>query len=163
MSLYPDLLARDAGLLALGACAMIAVLLKIEPRLFRRHFPEPLRSRAPPLQGRARALGALAGLGLAAFVIGVLAVSTLSAERRGAGFGDLFLHAFLVGSAFNLADWLLLDELWLGAARGRGLLPAEVVAAGLPFEHGKHAADFLRGTVIFAALALIVAAGVALV
>jgi hypothetical protein len=88
-------------------------------------------------------------------------LSTLGAEARGEGFAGLALHAFLVGMAFNLADWLVLDELWLGLLRGRGLLPAEVAAAAPPLDHAKHVRDLLKGTAIFAVLGLAVAAWVA--
>lgn len=152
---------RDGGIVALGACAIIAGLMRANPRLFLRHFPEPLRSQAAPLTPGERRAGAAGGLVLVAWVVGGMILSTAAAEARGGGFAALALHAFLVGMAFNLADWLLLDELWLGAARGRGLLPPDVVAAAPPLDHAKHIRDFLKGAVIFAILGLAVAAGVA--
>jgi hypothetical protein len=42
------LVARDGGILALGACALIGALLKFNPRLLLRHFPEDLQRAVPP-------------------------------------------------------------------------------------------------------------------
>lgn len=161
MSLDGAAILRDGGIVAVGACAIIAGLMRANPRLFLRHFPEPLRSQAPPLAAGERRAGALGGLLLVGWVVGGMTLSTLGAEALGRGYADLALHAFLVGMAFNLADWLVLDELWLGRLHGRGLLPPEVAASAPPLDHAKHLADLLKGTAIFAVLGLAVAAGVA--
>lgn len=161
MTLDGDAILRDGGIVALGACAIIAGLMRANPRLFLRHFPEPFRSQAAPLTPGERRAGAAGGLALVGWVLGGMILSTLGAEARGEGFAGLALHAFLVGMAFNLADWLVLDELWLGLLRGRGLLPAEVAAAAPPLDHAKHVRDLLKGTAIFAVLGLAVASGVA--
>lgn len=162
MSLDWGAILRDGGIVALGACAIIAGLMRANPRLFLRHFPEPLRSQAAPLTPAERRMGAAGGLSLVAWVVGGMILSTLTAEARGGGFADLALHAFLVGMAFNLADWLVLDELWLGVGQGRGLLPPEIAGAAPPLEHAKHLRDFMKGAVIFALLGAAVAAGVAI-
>src|SRR5688572_27962256 len=48
MSIDWLLVARDGGILALGACALIGAVLKFNPRLFLRHFPEDLQRAVPP-------------------------------------------------------------------------------------------------------------------
>lgn len=154
--------ARDGAILAAGACALIAGIVLWRPRLLLRHYPEALRAVQPPKSRGERAASLAAGLVLLGWIFGMLTASALAAERRlGEGFWPLFVHAWSVGMAFNLADWLLLDELWLG----RFPPPALAAAAGgapVPFERGKHFADFLKGAFGMALIAAAVAGGLAL-
>jgi uncharacterized repeat protein (TIGR03806 family) len=70
---------------------------------------------------------------------------------------SLLLHAFLVGMVFNLVDWLVLDELWLGLGRPRWAAPPGVDPSAVPFEHARHFRAFLSGTFLFAIIAGIAA------
>lgn len=103
--------ARDGAILAAGACGLIALMLRRNPRLFLRHFPAALRDRLPAKSPAERRESLAGGLALIGWILGVLLVSTAAAETRlEAGMAGLVLHAFLVGMAFNLADWLILDS-----------------------------------------------------
>jgi hypothetical protein len=54
---------------------------------------------------------------------------------------------------FNLTDWLLLDELWLGIGRPRWALPPGVSEDDVPFDHGQHFRGFVIGTLLCAGVA----------
>jgi hypothetical protein len=155
------LVARDGGILALGACALIAGLLRFNPRLFLRHFPEAVQRALPPKTRTEKRHSIIGGIALLTWTIGVLSVSAAAAELRGTvDYLSLAIHTFAVGMVFNLADWLILDELWIGLLRPRWLVPAGVDPATIPFEHVQHFRAFLRGAVIFAVLGAAIALGI---
>ena len=115
---------RDGAVLSLAASALLMGALRLNPRLLIKHFPEEMRQAvAPPTPQEART-GRLVGLLLVALLAGGPLASTL-VMARGAdtSFMDRALHAFLVGMVFNLVDWLVLDELWLGVFRPRWAIP----------------------------------------
>ena len=150
--------ARDGGILALGACALIAGLLRSNPRLFLRHFPEAVQRALPPkttMEKRQSIIGASA---LLIWTLSILIASAAAAESRGtADFLSLAIHTFAVGMVFNLADWLILDELWIGVMRPPWLVPAGIDPATIPFEHARHFRAFLRGSIMFAVLGAAIA------
>jgi len=157
------LVARDGGILALGACALIAGLLRFNPRLFLRHYPEELQRALPPKTPTEKRHSIIGGIALLVWTLGILIVSAATAEARGTtNFRDLALHTFAVGMVFNLADWLILDELWIGVMRPRWLAPPGIDPATLPFEHARHFRAFLRGSIMFAVIGAVVAWGVRL-
>jgi hypothetical protein len=78
-------------------------------------------------------------------------------------FPDLALHTFLVGTVFNLADWVTLDELWLGMMRPRRVIPAGLDPDKVAFEHARHFRGFLRGSVLSALIGAVIALCVRLV
>src|SRR5512138_476655 len=105
------LVARDGGILSLGACALIAGLLRFNPRLFLRHFPEAVQRALPPRTRTEKRHSIIGGIALLTWTIGVLSVSAAAAELRGTvDYLSLAIHTFAVGMVFNLADWLILDE-----------------------------------------------------
>jgi hypothetical protein len=107
--------------------------------------------------------GSILALGFG-WMIGTLAVSTAMAEARGTtDFGSLAVHCFLVAMAFNLADWLLLDELWIGVLKPRWAIPAGIDPASVPFERARHFQGFVRGSIMFAVLGMLIALVVRLV
>lgn len=155
------LVVRDGGILALGACALLAGLLRFNPRLFLRHFPAAVQSALPPKTTTEKRHSIIGGIGLLTWTLGVLISSAAAAEAHGtADFLSLAIHTFAVGMVFNLADWLILDELWIGVMRPRWLVPAGLDPATLPFDHAQHFRAFLRGSIIFAALGATIALGV---
>src|SRR5690606_23921117 len=80
--------------------------------------------------------------------------ATVFASRHDADVLSMFVHAFLVGMVFNVVDWLLLDELWLGVGKPRWALPQGVAPADvLPFDHAPHFRAFLNGTWFFTVIA----------
>ncbi len=144
---------RDGALLSALASALVMATLRLNPRLLLRHYPPELRAAVPPNTPRERMISRLVGLPLIALLVGVPAWSTAAwqAAIGEQAFGQLWLHAFIVGSVFNLVDWLVLDELWLGVVRPRwAMLPG---AEDVPFQfnHGQHLRGFVVGCVIFAA------------
>lgn len=150
---------RDGAILALAASAVVMGSLRLNPRLFMRHFPEPLKARLPPLAPDELKVGRIVGAVLMALLLGGPLVSALLAPPQ--PFPQLFLHAFTVGMVFNLVDWLVLDELVLGVLKPHWAVPPGATLADfLPFEHGRHFRGFLTGTVLCAVAAL-AAAGIA--
>jgi hypothetical protein len=152
------LVARDGGILALGACALIAGLLRLNPRLFLRHFPEELQRAVPPKTAAEQRHSIIGGIALLVWTLGILIASAAAAEAHGTtGFLDLALHTFAVGMVFNLADWLILDELWIGMMQPRWLAPPGIDPATIPFEHARHFRAFLRGSIMFAVIGAAIA------
>lgn len=138
---------RDGAVLAGLASIVVMGALRSNPRLLMRHYPKALRDGVPPMTMAERWWGLLIGLVL----IGLLTAGPIVSTARlpdGLSFGSRFAHAFIVGMVFNLVDWLLLDELWLGVLRPRwAMLPgAEHVA--FRFNHLQHARGFLVGSVL---------------
>ena len=151
---------RDGALLALAASVLVIGTLRANPRLLLRHFPPELRAAVPPLTSRERTIGKLIGLALIALLVAVPWISTAAVAFNAAGsigFADAFAHAFAVSMVFNLVDWLVLDEAWLG-----GLQPVWAMLPGaetvpFKFNHLQHA----RGFVIGSTLSGLIAGGVA--
>ena len=150
---------RDGAILAAAGSALIMGALRYNPRLFMRHFPQALKDRIPPLSAHERRVGAVVGVALLGLLVGGPVASAWKA-REGASFPDLALHAFVVGMVFNLVDWLVLDELWIGMLRPRWALPPGATEADFhPFDHARHARGFATGTVLCATVAVIAGAG----
>jgi hypothetical protein len=152
------LVARHGTWLSLVGSAVIMGALRLNPRLFLRHFPAAVRASQPPLTSGETAVGWGVGLILIALFFG----GPIWSARAGAAAHaytrwDVFLHAFLVGTIFNLVDWLVLDELWIGLGRPRWALPPGVSAADVPFDHAQHARGFVTGSFLFAFVAAIAA------
>ena len=148
---------RDGALLSLGASSLIMGTLRVNPRLFMRHFPDTVRRTQAPLSARERIAGGVVALGLALLLLGVPIVSASAYAAASSDFAyvEVFLHAFAVGMVFNLIDWLVLDELWLGGFRPSWALPPDLDPAAIPFEHSRHFRAFLSGTLVCAAVGLV--------
>ena len=149
---------RDGFWLAIAASALIMGALRFNPRLFLRHFPENVRRTQPPLSPAEMRVGRVVGFALIALLVVVPVWSARTgAATRGYGVFDTFLHAFLVGMAANLTDWLILDELWIGLGRPEWALPPGVTQTDVPFDHGQHARGFRTGTVLCAVVGIVAA------
>jgi hypothetical protein len=154
MILDGGLILMHGGAMALVTSSIIAGLLRHNPRLFLKHFPDKLRATQPPLSKRETVVGTLLGLPLFAALVGFPVWSALEFAGTGADALSIWSHAFLVGMTANLVDWLVLDELCLGVGKPRWALPPGATwAEALPFEHGRHFADFLKGVILFAVVA----------
>lgn len=157
MNLDFRLIAWHGGLLALAASVVIMTALRLNPRLFLRHFPVGVRKAQAPLSRGELAAGYSVGLVLVVLFVGAPIWSTQVAAQRSRDWLDLFAHAFAVGMMPNLTDWLVLDELWLGLGRPAWALPPGVPASDVPFDHGQHFRGFVTGTVLFAVVAVLAA------
>jgi hypothetical protein len=151
------LTAWHGALLSIAASAVIMGALRWNPRLFLRHFPPAVRASQPPLTPHEKAVGRAIGLLLFALFLGVPLWSVRVAAQGHPGWLSLFVHGFLVCMTFNLTDWLLLDELWLGIGRPRWALPPGVSEADVPFDHAQHFRGFVTGTVLCVGVAAAVA------
>lgn len=154
-----ELALRDGVILSVMASGLVMGTLRANPRLLLRHYPAELRAAVPPATRRERLIGVAVGLVLIGLLIAAPAWST--AEWRAASgesrFVPLFLHAFIVGTVFNLTDWLLLDELWLGALRPRWAMLPGTDDVPFRYNHAQHARGFLVGSVFVALIAAITA------
>lgn len=155
MTLDGSLILLHGGVLAAAASAFALGLLRYNPRLFLKHFPEKVRAAQPPLSRSETMAGVLLGAPFMLLLAGGPIASTLIfGAARAADPISLWAHAFIVGMMMNLADWLVVDELWLGVGKPRWALPSGVQRADVtPFEHGRHFADFLKGVIFFAVVA----------
>jgi hypothetical protein len=154
MSLDFRLIALHGGALATLGSFVIMGALRYNPRLFLRHFPEAVRIAQPAHTPGEKLVGRAVGLLLIGLFVGIPVWSAHVAAAAGrAGFLPLLVHAFLVGMIFNAVDWLVLDELWLRLGRPRWALPPGVGPEDVPWSHTKHFRDFLRGSLLFLAIA----------
>jgi hypothetical protein len=152
------LVARHGTMLSLVGSTVIMGALRLNPRLFLRHFPATVRASQPPLTSGETAVRWVVGLILIALFVGAPIWSARAAAAAHAYTRwDVFLHAFLVGTIFNLVDWLILDELWIGRGRPRWALPPGVSEAEVPFDHAQHARGFVTGSALFAFVGVIAA------
>ena len=143
---------RDGAVLAVAASALVMGSLRMNPRLYMRHFPVALKNRLPPLSAEEARTGRLVGLALLGLLLGGPLVSAWFAAPPSPS--AVFLHAFVVGMVFNLVDWLVLDELWIDRLRPRWALPpGAAIEDFLPFDHARHFRGFVTGTVLCAAIA----------
>ncbi|MBL8772224.1 MAG: hypothetical protein JNK30_12655 [Phenylobacterium sp.] len=152
---------RDGVILSALASALVVGTLRANPRLLMRHYPVELRSAVPPQTPRERRTGLLIGLLLLSFLIGIPAASTAAwkdTSPNPAAFLDLWAHAFVVGTAFNLTDWLILDELWLGVVRPRWAMLPGAEDVPFRFNHLQHFRGFVVGSVLLGLSALAIAA-----
>lgn len=164
MTLDGGLILMHGGAMALVTLSIIAGLLWYNPRLFLKHFPDRLRAAQPPLSKHEIFVGTLLGLPLFAFLVGFPVWSALEFAGTGADALSIWSHAFLVGMTANVVDWLVLDELWLGVGKPSWALPPGAAwADALPFEHARHFADFLKGAIMFAVVAVLAVGTVMLV
>ena len=166
MPLHPDTILIHGGAIALLASALVLGALRINPRLFLKHFPDRVRAAQPPLSDREKGLGYGFAAALSVVLVGGPVVSTfMIASGKGVPHDpfSLWAHAALVSMIFNVVDWLVIDEVLLGLGKPRWALPAGVSIADVqPFEHGRHFVDFIKGAV-FCALVGVLASGLAIV
>lgn len=142
---------RDGALLALTASAIIMGALRLNPRLFLKHFPRAVKESQPPLSTAEKRTGLVVGVALIVLMFGVPVWSArVAALAHGYEQLEIFVHAFLVAMIFNVTDWLLLDELWIGRGRPEWALPRGVNIADVPFDHAQHARGFAVGAVFCA-------------
>ena len=150
---------RDGAILSILASAFIVAVMRLEPRIFLRHYPAEIKAAAEPLSARGRVIGRLISLPFLALLAAVpwLSAGAYVAAHPSAEFSAVAVHAFGVAMVFNLVDWLVLDELWLGALRPRWAMPRGAEEVTFRFNHLHHARGFLVGTILSAVLALTIA------
>lgn len=152
---------RDGAMLASAASALIMGALRFNPRLFLRSYPKEIRAAAAPVTRAERLQRLIVGVPLIALLLGVpiWSAAMLSARHDGAiGADALFADAFTVGMVFNLADWLVLDVLWLGLLRPSWAAIPGTETVSYRFNYGHHFRGFLIGTVLAAIAAAIATA-----
>lgn len=150
---------RDGALFSVAASTYLLVLLRLNCRLFLRHYPDELRKIVPPKSKHERQMSVLLGVPFVLLLLGFPYVSTMrwqSASQGRSSFWELSAHAFGVLFLFNLVDLLILDWLivcWY--APDWTILPGtEHVAPAHPYFH--HFRGFVIGTggLILVALAI---------
>lgn len=153
------------GMVACAFCicagGWLLLVLRVWPRLFWRRYPPTWRAVVAPLSTSEQLLGVFVGLPLFAMLIGFpfwAAVGVYQLHQGVSSILDLFLAAFLTWMAFNLFDWLVLDELLVGMFRPRWLTPKGAEHIPVQFDHREHAIAFLKGTFGGAVIAAVVAA-----
>lgn len=150
----------DGGLLSAAASVLIFASLRANPRIWLHDFPEDLRNAVPPKTDAEKRQSVLWGVPLMGLLLGAPIVSTLLFERThaGASVAQLFYHAFVVASVFNVIDLVVIDWLVLCTFTPRSLIiPGTEGMAGYR-DYGHHFRGFLAGIVFTAVLAGVAAA-----
>src|SRR5262245_39831074 len=100
------LVARDGAVLAVTASGVAMGALRLNPRLFLRHFPAAVRASQPPLATGEQVARRAIGVALLVLLFGLPVWSARAAAVEAAyGATEIFAHAFLVAMMFNLVDW----------------------------------------------------------
>jgi hypothetical protein len=146
------------GAMCLTAGGYLLLLLRTWPRIFLRRYPAEVRKVVPPLSQRERSIGLAVSI---PFLLSLLAfpawASFRIAQASAAGYGEMFLAAYLTWTLFNLFDWLVLDELVIGVGRPSWLVLKGAEHVPLTFDHAEHAIAFLKGAVGGAVLSALIA------
>jgi len=137
---------------------------RLNPEIMLKSYPPDVRAKYGPMSERSKRQRVPVAIVVIALLFGIVALS-FQAVRQNAGgdipFGVAFVHLFVMFSAFNLLDWLLLDWLIVVAIRPKFMiLPG---TEGLPgyADYGLHFRGFLIGLVITVVASLLVAGVVA--
>lgn len=147
---------QDGALLSLVASTYLLLLLRLNPRIFLRHYPKEIREGVPPKSEKERRISIWLGL-----LIGVPFTSALLWRTATLGrhsFWELFTYVFGVLFIFNLVDLLILDWLIVCWLKPRWvILPGtEHIVISKPYLH--HFKGFLMGTVGLVIVGLAIAA-----
>ena len=143
---------------------LILVVVRINPEIMLKDYPPDIQAKYGPMSERTKRQRAPVAV---VVIVVMLAIGTLSFRGVGANSGgdisflEAFLHLFVMFSAFNLLDWLVLD--WLIAVTirpGFMILPGTEGLAGYE-DYGFHFRGFLIGIVITSVTSILVAAVVA--
>jgi len=144
--------------MCLMAGGYIFLLLRFWPRVFLKRYPEVIRKAVEPLSPRERLVGITVSV---PFFIALIAFPVWASYRivveTNASFIDTFLAAYGTWMAFNLFDWLVLDELVVGYGRPSWLILPGTEHIPLTFNHSEHALAFVKGTLGGAILSVIIA------
>lgn len=147
-------------LLSAYMTAAIFVLAKIDLAMWVNDYPPDIRERYGPIPAESKRRGLLLGVpvmiaGLAIAVAGTLRWAGSAADPL--GFGQVFLHVFVVLMVFNAIDLVLLDWLIFVRVRPRFLvLPGTEDCVGYD-DDLFHFVAFLKGTLLITVLSAIVA------
>ena len=150
---------HGAVLTSVSTLVLLACLIA-NPRLLLEDYPADVQRAVPPKTDRERRTALLVGVPFLGFMLLFPAWSTWT-QYRASGtpptLEALFLNTFVVASAFNAFDLLVLDWLLFCTLRPRFIvLPG---TEGMPGyrDYFFHFRGFLIGTALSAALAVIVA------
>ncbi len=152
---------RDGLILSALVSLFVLISLRINPRLFLQDYPKDIQGAVPPKTPRGRLLSTIISIPFLVALLAVPLLSTWVLKLHTGGqvsFAALFLNAFGVAFVFNLVDLLLID--WLLTCT---LTPKFVVIPGTEGmagykDYAFHVRGFLIGTLVSAAIGLIIAA-----
>ena len=150
------------GVLSAVLCLLLLGVLWINPEILLHDYPPDIRDRHGPMSARAKR-----HKGVATLVIGVVAILIVVASFASVRAGDripfltAFVHLFVMGSVFNVAD-LLLDWLLVAIAPRFVVLPGTEGAAGYK-DYRFHFRGFLIGAALIPVVSVPAAAVVAVV
>jgi hypothetical protein len=147
---------RDGALLSVVVSACLLVVLRFNPRIALRHYPEQIRAIVPPKSANEQRISILCGLLLGVPCAAVLLWRTASLQSR--SFRDVFAYAFGVLFIFNLVDLLVLDWLILCWFEPRWAILPGTEHVQLPNRYLHHFKGFLIGTVGLLVVGLAIAA-----
>lgn len=149
--------------LSLVASAWLLMVLRINPRLMVQDYPKDIQAAVPPKTDAEKRLAMVLGIPFLIILVAVVSWSTWDLKHQlgpSAPFWTLTLHAFGVGSIFNIVDWLVLDWLLFCSITPRFMvIPGTEGMAGYK-NYAFHFRGFLIGTALSAVMGLLIGAAV---
>jgi hypothetical protein len=150
----------DGAILSVAASLILIASLWFNPRLFLQDYPAEIQEKVSPKTDKEKRQSLFVGIPYLLILIAVPFLSTLAMKRGSAGevpFLHLFLNAFGVTFTFNLVDLLLLD--WLMFCT---ITPDFVVIPGTENmaaykDYAYHFRASIKGTILSAVAALVIA------
>ena len=154
-------IARDGGILSLMICLYLALVLRYNPRFSLPDLPRDIQDAVPPLTKKEKRAASLFAVPFFVMVLTIPFISTLAFNGQNAGnvtFHLLFLNAYGILLITNLAELILVDLLMICT-----ITPKFVVISGTEGlagykDYAHQIKAHLRGAVLMAVLALIMAA-----
>ena len=138
---------ETSAVICVSAGGWLLLLLRLWPRIFLKRYPVEVRQAVAPLSYTERLFGFFVSLPFLVFLIGVPVWASYRIAGPDTTFLQLFLAAYLTWTAFNLFDWLILDEYLIGVLRPSWLVLKGAEQIALRFDHSEHALAFVKGAV----------------
>lgn len=159
MTLDLPLLLRDGAILSVLASACVMAVMRVNPRLFLRYYPQAIREAAPPISKQERIVSRVVGAPYLALLIGLPVWSTMTFMQHhpGANYLSASVHGFGVAMAFNIIDFLIIDLLWFARFRPRWATIPGTEHVPFNFNTADHLRGFALGTIISLLVALLAA------
>ena len=143
---------------------LILGLVRINPEIMLKDYPPDIQAKYGPMSEQSKRQRIPVAIIVIVVLLGIVTLSFqgVSADPQGdLSFFTTFIHLFVMFSAFNLLDWLVLDWLIVVTIRPSFMiLPGTEGLAGYK-DYGFHFRGFLIGIVITLVTSILVAAVVA--
>lgn len=147
-------------ILSIGMGGIILSGMTLNPRIMLSDYPPQIKAQVPPMTSEDKRQQKILGIFFWGFALALFFYSNSQLAGRSGGqlsFGAAFLNSYLVFQISNLFDFLVLDYLILTMLHPKFLLIPEVNASMLAGTIRFHFIGFLKGLIIGAVFAAIIA------